>query len=730
MAKARNALEQADKEGLNSALTPGATPACLVKLQSKIPTTREEGCLDIVSVLQNGGRTALASLIGGGVSNMLVELLCSPFGTLETEGTTAGEYDALHVHTAAATALRSLLFVVDSQSTRGIPSADHNNNTLPSASELLGTTINERLCQAVGTLCLSAHSKLICADSFVLLSNGSTMTEEQLASVRNGVRTVASTEEGGEASAFETLRDVLVLHLDETIQLVGILANTSDQATAYFSSTDSCAFLRMILTVLQVGLSVQLDESTRLQILGDAAPPQEFVVSIPEGGRLAATAAESMHLLASDNEVLGTFLNTGLSPTESQMLNQLISNAPTSPSLLVVSLHLATALLSAAPTLSNGKLMTTLLAKSIEVAPMSQWRRTLPLLTDGCTMNEDMRQMAVKQTVDRLRSLQMGCEAVSDVVGLICESHTGDADDEVEFARNPEAPLLLQSGVLSNLLVVVQDLLPAEPDLVASKALREITDNAEVSGVQSAFMNAEVAVLGLVSSLMHLLPVSALGHADALWRVCVTALHSRHRALSESGGLVEGERHPCHDALVLQLESLTEMCWTILRKDAESRAANVQPADLDLFTRIAWEGYASSQTVSFIVSVVGCIGLRTFTQESVQVCGRFCAAILNHALTRSGQVSGGKVEESEEIEVGAEAGNTLMDLFSEDTYNDSVYTPLGIQGVVLKFIPVLGNYIKGRFGKRRSPKKEHLCEIMENMEAFADYKRQHAKGSA
>lgn len=727
MAKARSALEQQDRDNLNAPLAPGATPACITKLQSKTASTREEGCLDIVSLIQNGGRMALASLLGSGATTMLVGLLSSPQATLDPEGP-AGELEALHVHTAAATALRSLLFVVDSQATRGIPTTDHNNSPIPSGPEILRITITEYLCHTVGTLCMSAHSKLIAAESANLLSNGSAMSDAQLAAVGCGVRTVTEgSGDDADTTSFETLRDVLVLHLDELIQLVGIMANISEEATAYFSVTDGNAFLRMLLVVLQVGLSAQLDEAARQQILGPAAPSQEFVTSIVDAGRLAATAAESFHLLASDNEVLGAFLANGLSPAESQLLNRLISNPPVSPSLLVVSLHLATALLAASPTLENARLMVGLLAKSIEVAPMAQWRRTLPLLTEGCNMGEELRQAAVKQTVDRLRSLQMGCEAANEVVGIICEGHTGEADDEEEFSQNPEAVLLLHSGILSNLLVVVQDLLPAEPDLVATKALREITDNAEVSGVQTAFMNAEVAVLSLVSSLMHLLPVVSLGHPDSLWRVCVNALHTRHRALSESGNLVEGERHPSHEALVLQLESLTEMCWTILRKDSKARAANVQPADLDLFTRIAWEGYASSQTVSFIVSVVGCIGLRTFTQESVEVCGRFCNAVLNHALTCSAQATGKNVEESEEIEVGAEAGNTLMDLFSEDTFNDTVYNPLGVHAVVLKFIPVLRGYIKGRFGKRSSPKRDHLVEILENLEAFTDYKRKYVR---
>ena len=711
----------------------------LTKLQSADPADREDGCIDVSTLSQTPSN--LPILLQSGAPAYLAAAL----GDAE-----------MHVRSAAAAAVRNMLLQlsVHNAGTEG-GSAKAGSAAVP-----VEQYISAEFCAGVAVQLATGFQLLVAPDSDAMQSNGQPLTEAHLAAIAGGplpqqhqsataahaaggeaelvaaaVSEAETKEEGeeeggaGGVEGFETMRDAAFANVDEFIQLIGVVADCSEAATEFFSDTAKCSVLPILASAIEVGLDPNfngtLNRSRGMELFVSSAGGGKA-----DGSQLAGVAAEALHLMSRDNAPLGAFLATGLTPAQQKLFNDLTATTPTSPSMLLISLRMASSLLGTSPTMANAERAVPSVTAALSTLPFAEWRRVLPLLTEGCELAEDLRRASVRQSLDRYRALQLAADVFGEVIAVVCEAHNDEEDDEAAFARNPHASLVMGGGgAVSGLVAILTDVFSPQ-DAVLQKALREVTDNAEVSAIQHAYAAAEVGIFGVVSALLHLLPVSALGPADVVWRTCVSVLTARHELVTESIGCPEGP-HPSLTQLILQIESLTEMCWTVLRKDAPHGQVQIQPSDLDLFTRIAWEGYVSTPTIVFVISVVGCVGTRVRAVPTHTACARFCVAVISHALSgvaaaAASQASGsaGKASADDNMDIAVEAANVTIDLFSDEAFDATVYTPLGVQAKLRELLPVLKQHVAS-FGKKRSPKKSHFIEVRDNLAAFIEYKQQH-----
>jgi hypothetical protein len=657
-----SALRANMQEQLRQSTTaPPTIPSCLSKLDSSNPAEREEGCLDMQHIaLVPAHHTALAH---HKAHRKLAQLLLDP---------------NVHLKAASAAALRNFL-------TSG-------------ADELLDEVVaQDALAMSIGMNLQQLVSEYPTVTAALAECEAAESTAEP--------KVLAEDEEEPETSRHEqltTMMQGIELALEETLHLAGVAAEGNEAASQVLSSSE---FLQLLVTVV-----CNLSHSQR------------------EGSVSAAVAAgECLSLLSTDSDQVARFIAQELSAEQFEALNGWIRGGPgavegtplvISPRLLRLSLSLASTLMHCAPSAENVARVLPVLCHAFTTLPLKEWTRTLPLLSEDCNVAEDVRTLAISQSADRFRAVQAAVDLLSSILDFACEQHEDEQDDEAAFSQNPYAHTLASCGAFARLGEVIQDLLQPFPDAIAVRALREATPNGEASTLQHLFLSVEVGIFGVASSLLMMLPVTSLAPFPSVWRATVIALEQRYQLMTADAESlsIATESPSARSMLLLQMESLSEMAWTIQRKD-HHHESQPQPADLDVFTRLAWCAGASNESKIFSIGAVGSIGMRYRHEsaEAMTACARFCNAMF--------------CETKNDVDVRAEAANSLMDLFNEESFDATLYVPLQLQHTLHQF---LVNDLTPLFqASRRSGNKAQyhaMSEIAENLKQFLQYKKVHCSG--
>jgi hypothetical protein len=183
--------------------------------------------------------------------------------------------------------------------------------------------------------------------------------------------------------------------------------------------------------------------------------------------------------------------------------------------------------------------------------------------------------------------------------------------------------------------------------------------------------------------------------------------------------------------LLLQMESLAEICWTVQRKTDDETgggAAGAVAEDLDVFTRLAWLPGVGRETILCVLGNASLLGRQLHLDPGVlTACGRFVLACLNHSASSPSADD----PSLDQIELQAEAANGLIDMFSFDECDTTVYVPLGVHAVLQQLLPrfkrvagVRGRGKTGAASPRAAAVRDHVRAVVTNLEAFLQYKYQ------
>ncbi|KAH8617007.1 hypothetical protein ERJ75_000419000 [Trypanosoma vivax] len=337
-----------------------------------------------------------------------------------------------------------------------------------------------------------------------------------------------------------------------------------------------------------------------------------------------------------------------------------------------------------------------------------------------------------------------------------------------------------------------------ENDVVVERALRAAAGTTGtgslVTKLQHLVFSNEVGIWSLANTLLLMVPWTQLGdEPSTIWRAIIGALGKRSPQLMDGSGIMPlspetenelGVQHcllqlpysqpgwptECKSAktehlLRLQRESLLQMLWTLQRKQMVAAGGPLEvtnrlgacAGDIDLITRLAWETGATALHKQASVAVVcaACCSLRS--QEAVTTATRFALGMLtaDQSLRPDGSINGTSdflppgdsslehhrwftrlVEADAQLRVLCEAANQLMDLFLDETHNDTVYVPLQVQSSLASFTQLFHTYSKRRRQQQREMMRNHkvvlpefdedgsLREVINNVTAFLEYKQQ------
>lgn len=509
--------------------------------------------------------------------------------------------------------------------------------------------------------------------------------------------------------------------LDEAMQLAALLAEASEPAANAMTAAD--AFLPCVLAAAMVP-AVQV------------------------------SAARLLHVISAENERVAAFLASGLTADQREFLVRATTVVPVSPTALLLGVHLCGVLLNSAPTEANVRCVLPVLGAALSHAPLAGIQRALPLLARDCALAPEVRAAGVGQAVERLRALQAALDVASTALGVACEAHGDEEDDEAAFGRNALRPALVapNGGLVPAVLGLARTVLAPIDDAIARTALRSATLNSDVAQFQQLYISVEVGVCSALSAVMLLVPLASVGPAPGIWRATMTALQERlgmlhardqnvaardaakrRRAATEedledagtgdadpddAAGLRPGIFASPHARaqLMLQLESLAEVCWTIQRKDVAG-AALPDAADLDSFTRLAWETGTTESARVFSIGAVAQMAAKTAkagdaSGELNKVCGKFCVGMLGDS---------GPDSASPSLDVCVAAADALIDLYSDERFDATAYVPLRMHAALKAFAPVLAAAVKSL--PRRTPQRAQCSEVLENLTGFLEYKR-------
>lgn len=431
--------------------------------------------------------------------------------------------------------------------------------------------------------------------------------------------------------------------------------------------------------------------------------------------------------------------------------------------------------------------------------PIQQWRQALPLLEDSCKLPEEIRNMVVRITTNRLRAAKTAIEVLHGCVVFIGEQNEDHLEDEAAFAKNPLSLLLYQSNTLHVLGCVLKDALwmVESAEEVTTDALRQTeqralrlaaASNSEVTVIQFVILATEVGVWQLGSTLLLMVSPASLGELSVIWRAMLAAVHHRTELLSNAAAhavitesvsgteayasaaevyTIASASPAARHMLWLQLKSLTQILWTLARKQSALQQSyldctnnlRAEPQDLDLLTRLVWEKDCPYSVSQACVATVGFLAASFQQKSSVHAAACSAQALLTRA---GGPFSLADLEErviktnpptdlrerhvwlsrlqrvDEVVSVRSEAANTLMDLFSDERYDTEVYLPLRIQQSLQVFFQQLCQHITAREQLGKSFWKNyrvHLAppsgfslwiEVKDNLEGFLSYKKAHA----
>lgn len=505
-------------------------------------------------------------------------------------------------------------------------------------------------------------------------------------------------------NSLETLKSTL----EEWLQLTAVLVETSEAAANMFSS--SAPFLQLVVDCLAV---------------------QEC----------AAPAAELLSVISSDNQQVANFLMLQLSEAQRNAMSAAVSTVPLSPSMLRISINLASTLLNCSPTLESIRMVTKVVVAALQNTPLTGIRQILPVLSENCAFDEVLRRSSIQQQQDRLKALQAAIDAVGSILTIATEGHPEELEDEEAFRLNPYAQEFFASGIPAAIAELAKEILPPVQDVVLAALIRAPSISVHVTAIQKLYLAVEVGVCGLVSNLLLLLPLNAMGSdVNGMWTTAVGALSERLQLLhhaknhtsphesdeTEEQAILQGgsifETPEAQEQLLYQIESIVEMLWTILRKDTQFTAV-VAPSTIDVLSRLLWEPSASVETKVFILNTLGCIGTRSRNAESIFICGRLCTTVIQTEMENLQKL--GNSATPEMVELAAESANIIMDMFADEQYDTSAYVPLGIHPTLQHLLPML-KYAVSRV--RRKHLKHHLDEIATNVEGFLAYKVSNVPG--
>ena len=649
----------------------GAVPPCLTKLAALDAATREEGCQDVAHFALEADHQQL--LLGHGAHHKLTRLL------LDVN---------VEVRAAAAAALRNLLCEGSDTAVGDIVGADG----------------------AAGVL-LQSLAELMDRQTVLIqeLGPGELADEEEEALVDDGdaQKNQKQCDQPQQSSKAPQLRGVQRC-LVELLNVCTVVCESSEAAAQIFAGTP--LFLVALIDALLL-------------------PPASSHLLV----RIALAAGELLRIITDENDQAAAFFTTGLTVEKQTALNSLTSpnDVPISPQLLTIRLHLCGVLLNVSANAANAQRIVPFITAGLEHLPYVEVSRSVPFLSDDCQAVESLRIAAVEQCQERLRALQASLDIASQLLSWICsqEHHGGseDEDDEVAFARNPNALIFVASLIPTKILALLSNVF-APLDVVTGAALFQPSENAHLTSIQHLVLSSEVGLFSLASSLLMVVPVSSIGICDQIYRAAMNALRQRLELLSEP---LATSSSFSRSQLCYQMESLAEICWTVQRKDddlAEGGTVVPMQSDLDVFSRLAWESGLSRETLLCIIGNVSLIGRKHHTSpEVLAACGKFVLACLARCVT---VVAGAHDEDAvlDQLELQAEAANGLIDMFSFDECDATVYIPLGVHGQLLALLPVLKRAVQQmKRASAASPRTRATVQLVRdvatNLEAFVQYKK-------
>lgn len=479
-------------------------------------------------------------------------------------------------------------------------------------------------------------------------------------------------------------------------------------------------------------------------------------------------AAELLAVLAEDSPAVSQYLDSMLSPEAAGKLMSMVSTAPMSPSLLRLGVTLCVVVLRSKPTSASVTLVLPLLAFAVSMCPpmtsASQAAALLAASPDAdAILDETVRRAGFDQNIDRLMAYNGAVNALTMVLDIVAAlSDPRIEDEEVAFCKhNPLAPALLAVPAPANaaaqtaplnlvslmahraaeLMVPVQD-----PILAAALAPENCNLSGDLSLLTSLINNGRALTLGLTASLVILVPVTEFGAIDVMWNVVLrrvsTVVNELNAAVASASPLDDApESSPMNatqmENRLMQMESLMQIAWTLLRKDASQRIV-AEAGQVDLMTKAFWVHRCPMECKEAVVGTLGALGCRAINTPGVDPkvaatvhygCANFLVRVLMAGIKH-------------ELDVRAEAANVLMDLFSDERYDSTCYLPLNAHECIKLFYTQLRQGIKfmdksGGGGvpttRRSAPandenaaRREHLIEIADNLQAFMKYKQQHA----
>lgn len=313
--------------------------------------------------------------------------------------------------------------------------------------------------------------------------------------------------------------------------------------------------------------------------------------------------------------------------------------------------------------------------------------------------------------------------------------------------------------------------------------------------MQFVILSTEVGIWQLGNTLLLMVSPASLGELSIIWRAMLAAVRHRTELLSEAAlraatstedgfpnttdqpGAYEAvakvytiacDSPAARHLLWLQLKSLVEILWIVVRKQSAvqgsylncSNTLGAEPIHMDLLTRLVWEKdcpYSVAQacvaTVGFLAASFQNVASVTAAASSAQALLTRCGGALSISELESGvmQVSPptairerhawlSRLQRVDEVvSVRCEAANALIDLFSDERYDQQVYLPLHLQRTLQTFFQQLRPHIAAReqitkffwknYRVKLSPPRGSMLwsEVKDNLEGFLAYKRTHAK---
>lgn len=505
---------------------------------------------------------------------------------------------------------------------------------------------------------------------------------------------------------------------------------------------------------------------------------------------LRLAAADLFAILSDDSAPVSQFLGSQLDPATSASLLALLQQIPVSPALVRLSMTMAVALLGALPTAANLTIVLPLIAHVMqEMPPLLAAAQAASLLaasssaswsneavpspagggammspTGAAIVDPGVRQHGFVQCLDRLRAFNRAASALHLVLDVITDNSNprlAEEDEERAFLANPLSALLLQplpgsstgaTPLASTLALRTAELMSPVQDATLRAALQ--ADPSALTGDLAALVNAvstaQVAVFSVVAALLMLVPPAALGDTAGMWQMVMQCFSDRLDAAqgvrstaaavaNDNNNAASNDQQASSGVLTasythqtaMQLDSLAQMAWTLLRKDD---GISPLPQHVDLLTRCFWLPDAVSSCREAIVGAMGHVASRqNVLPSSHTACANFLLRALQRGAASSSSLASSmsKTISADNVDLRAETANSLIDAFSDERF-DELYIALKAHEVLTAFLYqlrlVCRSLPRGHRGSAEAEQRRHLEEIATNLSEFLKYKAANVRG--